>query len=93
MRSGLSVGIAWLLLALGTGCKSTNDLAACDASAATEACPEGESCLWVNAGNESRYACVRVCAADAGCPAGTSCQVGGAAGCMTCMSLVDVCLP
>ncbi len=92
-KIGFSVGITCLVLALCAGCKSGNELAACDASAGASACPEREECLWVNAGDESRYACVTVCGGDAGCPSGTACKAGGAAGCMTCMSLVDVCLP
>ncbi len=90
-RARRFVVMAWLLLSLG--CKASVALTVCDAGAGAAACPEGESCLWVNTGEQSKYACVAECGGDAGCPSGTHCKIGGAAGCMTCMSLVDVCLP
>ena len=82
-----------LLVAASPACKN-DDRTSCAAEAGdgdSTACRDGESCLWLNLGKDSGYFCAALCGPDDSCPSGLTCKIGGASGCATCQSLVNVC--
>ena len=82
-----------LLVAAGPACKG-NPRTPCGAEAGegdSTVCQNGESCLWLNLGNDSGYFCAVVCGPGNSCPSIRTCKIGGASGCATCQSLINVC--
>jgi len=76
-----------------TQCEDQTDAGAHTGDCDDEGCPSGLSCLYYTHRGNPGYYCLQTCEDEDGpCPDHLVCK-GAAASCMTCLDIVQVCVP